>query len=373
MSRTVRSGWRARNAADELLEPPRRRGAEGAERHAAAPHRRELADAAGGVVERAQAARRVLGERVAGVGRHDAAAAADEQVGAERALELADLLGDGGLGHAQRLGRRAERAELERGAEAPDLLQRHKLSFWFRQAIKLYLGTRARRSMLRAWTNARRGRHRWRHRRPVGGVAAAPSRRAAARGRDRLGGRLRSDPRGDYWLNYGAHLFPAPGSLVDSMVSDCGLETAPVTGSMMGLAVGSTPLNRGRVETYPFRLPLSVRDRLAFATAGLKMQRAVARYHRLAKPAPGDDAGRRARARVLAFEDDRTFARVPRAAAAGGRGDLLLRRAPRDGRARRAVGRLRHRAVRAGLGRQGLADRPQPARRHRPAARGAGT
>ena len=29
---------------------------------------------------------------------------------------------------------------------------------------------------------------------------------------DRLGGRLRSDPRGDYWMNYGAHLFPAPGT-----------------------------------------------------------------------------------------------------------------------------------------------------------------
>ena len=42
---------------------------------------------------------------------------------------------------------------------------------------------------------------------------------------DRLGGRLRSDPRGDYWMNYGAHLFPAPGSLVDSMARDCGLET----------------------------------------------------------------------------------------------------------------------------------------------------
>ena len=57
---------------------------------------------------------------------------------------------------------------------------------------------------------------------------------------DRLGGRMRSDPHGDYWLNYGAHLFPAPGSLVDSMARDCGLETVPVTGSMMGLAVGST-------------------------------------------------------------------------------------------------------------------------------------
>jgi oxygen-dependent protoporphyrinogen oxidase len=107
----------------------------------------------------------------------------------------------------------------------------------------------------------------------------------------RLGGRLRSDPCGDYWLNYGAHLFPAPGSLVDGMARECGLETVPVTGSMMGLALGPTRLNRGRVETYPFRLPLSLRDRIAFAKAGLKLQRAVARYE------PRHD-----------FEDDRTFA-----------------------------------------------------------------
>ena len=124
---------------------------------------------------------------------------------------------------------------------------------------------------------------------------------------DRLGGRLRSDPRGDYWMNHGAHLFPAPGSLVDSMARDCGLQTVPVTGSMMGLAVGSTLLHRGRVETYPFRLPLSLRERIAFAKAGLKVQRAVAAYRRIARPAPGETPGD-VRARVLAFEGDRTFA-----------------------------------------------------------------
>ena len=123
---------------------------------------------------------------------------------------------------------------------------------------------------------------------------------------DRLGGRLRSNPRGDYWMNYGAHLFPAPGSLVDTMARECGLQTVPVTGSMMGLAMGSTLLNRGRVESYPFRLPLSLRERVAFAIAGLKVQRAVARYHRLAKPAPGETPAD-VRSRVLGFEDDRTF------------------------------------------------------------------
>ena len=82
---------------------------------------------------------------------------------------------------------------------------------------------------------------------------------------DRLGGRMRSDLSGGYWLNYGVQLLPAPGSLVDAMVRECAPEMVPVTGGMMGLAVGSTLLDRGRVETYPFRLPLSAGDRVAFA------------------------------------------------------------------------------------------------------------
>jgi oxygen-dependent protoporphyrinogen oxidase len=111
---------------------------------------------------------------------------------------------------------------------------------------------------------------------------------------DRLGGRMRSDPCGEYWLNYGAHLFPAPGSLVDRMARECALETVPVTGGMMGLAVGSTILEGGRVETYPLRLPLSLRDRVAFARAGLKVQRGVRRYF--------------AAENRYAFENERTFA-----------------------------------------------------------------
>ena len=113
---------------------------------------------------------------------------------------------------------------------------------------------------------------------------------------DRLGGRMRSDRCGEYWLNYGAHLFPAPGSLVDRMARERGLETVPVTGGLMGLAVGSKILEGGRVETYPLRLPLSTRDRIAFARAGLKVQRTVRRYQRLQ--------------RRYDFEDHRTFAEL---------------------------------------------------------------
>ena len=124
---------------------------------------------------------------------------------------------------------------------------------------------------------------------------------------ERLGGRLRSDPRGDYWMNYGAHLFPGPGTIVDRLARDCGLDTVPVTGSMTGLAVGPKRLTRGPVETYPFRLPLSVRDRIAFALAGLRVQRAASAYRRVWTRRAGETPAD-VRARVLAFEDERSFA-----------------------------------------------------------------
>ena len=61
----------------------------------------------------------------------------------------------------------------------------------------------------------------------------------------------------------------------------------------MGLAVGSTLLTGGRPETYPFRLPLSLRERLAFARAGLRVRRAAARADRVVHRHD--------------LEDDRTF------------------------------------------------------------------
>ena len=117
---------------------------------------------------------------------------------------------------------------------------------------------------------------------------------------------MRSERRSDYWLNYGAHLFPAPGSLVDSIATELALETVPVWGSMMGLAVGRAKLTAGPVESYPLRLPLAITDRVAFALRGLKVQHAVTAYHRVAKPR-ADESPSRTRARILAYEDERTF------------------------------------------------------------------
>src|SRR5215218_1185863 len=124
---------------------------------------------------------------------------------------------------------------------------------------------------------------------------------------DRLGGRVRSDPCGDYSLNFGAHLFPARGTVVGRMAAECGLETVPVTGTMMGLAVAPKLLTSGRVETYPLRLPISARDRVALATAGIKVQRAVRSRGRVAGTRAGETPAD-VTARVLAFEDHRSFA-----------------------------------------------------------------
>jgi oxygen-dependent protoporphyrinogen oxidase len=123
---------------------------------------------------------------------------------------------------------------------------------------------------------------------------------------DRLGGRMRSDSAGEHWLNYGAHLFPAPGSLVDTLARELELETVPVWGSMMGLALGKKRLTSGPVESYPFRLPLSLVGRASFAIQGLKVQRAVAAYNRASRPRAGETPAD-VRARVLAYMDDRTF------------------------------------------------------------------
>ena len=117
----------AQEHGDELVHAPGRRLAEGADRDGAAAQRGELADAVGGVLQGAQAARGMLREGPAGFGCHDSAPGADEEVGSERLLELADLLGHRGLRDAQRFGGGGEGAELERRAEAADLLQRQKL------------------------------------------------------------------------------------------------------------------------------------------------------------------------------------------------------------------------------------------------------
>ena len=123
----------------------------------------------------------------------------------------------------------------------------------------------------------------------------------------RPGGRIRTEGRGDYWLNFGPHLFPAPDTALGQLVTELGLQTRPVSGSTLALAYKGKLLTSGHTATYPARLPLPLSGRAALLQAGARIRHGVRQYSHLAQPQPGDTDAR-VRRRLLAFEDDKTFA-----------------------------------------------------------------
>jgi len=123
---------------------------------------------------------------------------------------------------------------------------------------------------------------------------------------DRVGGRLRSEPRGDYWLNFGAHLFGADTSPAASLANELGLELADIPGHRFGVAVNGKVAAGGRAETFPLRLPLALADRFSFAKLGLRLRAGVARLLKEQVRREGEpvEAWRK---RQLQFENRRTL------------------------------------------------------------------
>lgn len=124
---------------------------------------------------------------------------------------------------------------------------------------------------------------------------------------DRLGGRIRSEPRGDVWLNFGAHVFAGPGSASDRLLAEAGVTASPVPGRLAAVSLDGRTVASGGVETFPFRLPMSIGSRVALVRAGIRLRLAVRRYAAIAEPIPGEDPGER-QLRILRFMDDRSFA-----------------------------------------------------------------
>ena len=123
---------------------------------------------------------------------------------------------------------------------------------------------------------------------------------------DRPGGRIRSESRGDVWLNFGAHVFGGGGSATGRLLAETGVEAAQVEGRLAAVALGGKVVASGMVETYPLRLPLPLRSRAALVRAGLKLRLAVRRYAGVAVERPGEVAAERQQ-RLLDFLDDRSF------------------------------------------------------------------
>jgi len=124
---------------------------------------------------------------------------------------------------------------------------------------------------------------------------------------DRVGGRLMSEPRGRYWLNFGGHVLAGEDSATGRLLTATGVEAAPVPGVLTALAMNGRVLAGGRVETYPLRLQLTRSERLALMRAGARVRLAVLEYGRVSRRRAGESEADR-RARVLAYRDDRTFA-----------------------------------------------------------------
>src|SRR2546425_9738839 len=80
---------------------------------------------------------------------------------------------------------------------------------------------------------------------------------------ERAGGRIMSEPRGECWLNFGAHVFSGPESASGRLIDGAGVSAVPVPGQLAAVALNDAIVSRGPVETYPFRLPLTWRDRAA--------------------------------------------------------------------------------------------------------------
>ncbi|MCJ7710016.1 MAG: FAD-dependent oxidoreductase, partial [Chloroflexi bacterium] len=123
---------------------------------------------------------------------------------------------------------------------------------------------------------------------------------------DRLGGRIRSEPRGDVWLNFGAHVFGGPGSITDRLLSEAGVTAVPVPGRLAAVSLNGKTVASGGIETFPFRLPMSMSGRAALVRAGIRLRLAVRRYAEIAEPIPGEDPAER-QLRMLRFMDDRSF------------------------------------------------------------------
>jgi len=122
---------------------------------------------------------------------------------------------------------------------------------------------------------------------------------------ERLGGRMCSVPREDTWLNLGAHVYGGEGTATDRLFRGLGVTALPLPGKLAALAYKGR-LITGAVETYPFRLPLSLHSRVALVRAGLRLRYDVVRYGRVVELRRGELPAQR-QARILEFMDDRSI------------------------------------------------------------------
>ncbi|MEU6131881.1 NAD(P)/FAD-dependent oxidoreductase [Saccharopolyspora sp. NPDC047091] len=123
---------------------------------------------------------------------------------------------------------------------------------------------------------------------------------------ERVGGRIRSERRGRYWLNWGGHVFAGADSSTDALLNEVGVAAMAVPGSLQALAMNGKFLRKGHIATYPFRIPMPTAARIGTLRAGLKVVAEVARYTGVVRKRPGESGAARQQ-RIYDFANDRSF------------------------------------------------------------------
>jgi protoporphyrinogen/coproporphyrinogen III oxidase len=124
---------------------------------------------------------------------------------------------------------------------------------------------------------------------------------------DRVGGRIRSERRGAYWLNWGGHVFAGHDSSTDELLRETGVAAVDIPGSLQALSMNGKLLRKGHIATYPLRIPMPMSSRLATVRTGMKVVSGVARYTRVVRKRAGETGAERQQ-RIYDFANSRTFA-----------------------------------------------------------------
>ncbi|MGK5115187.1 MULTISPECIES: protoporphyrinogen/coproporphyrinogen oxidase [unclassified Geodermatophilus] len=123
----------------------------------------------------------------------------------------------------------------------------------------------------------------------------------------RVGGRIQSEKRGPYVLNWGGHMFAGEGSSTTELLAETGTRSMNIPGSLKGMAMNGKFLSTGPVQLYPFRFPMPLSSRLEILRKGARVGVDVLRYTRAVRKRPGE-TGEVRQQRVYDFDNERTFA-----------------------------------------------------------------
>jgi oxygen-dependent protoporphyrinogen oxidase len=128
----------------------------------------------------------------------------------------------------------------------------------------------------------------------IAGLAAAWALRdrdvVLVEAKDRVGGRIFNKRRDPNWMITGAHFIGGPETPMGKLAAELGLETIRAEGEMATVWKNGTLVRGGRFETYPFRIPLSLRGRLSLIRTGIRLRLANMRARRYSDdPLRGSD------------------------------------------------------------------------------------